>query len=161
LTSATIRRVHDKEETPMNTAPSRAPRLALLFSAALAGLSPAAQAVQGNFSGSEKVTVTNCGTHNGVLTGAWSVTNSEVENGRYTLQGRTTRGRFTGSGTVDGATATQQVNGSDDNGSAWIASGSSVLDGDRLRVTVNGTVKGTSCRFTSEIEAQRDPPMPR
>lgn len=146
----------------MNTAHPRVPRLVLALISSIAGLPLAAQAVQGSFSGNEKVTVTNCGSHNGVLTGAWSVTNSAVENGRYTLQGRTARGRFTGSGMVDGATsATQQVNGSDDNGSAWTASGSSALDGDRLRVTVNGTVNGTSCRFTSEIEAQRDPPTPR
>ncbi|MBA3599076.1 MAG: hypothetical protein H0W40_17130 [Methylibium sp.] len=130
----------------------RATLAAGLLLAANAGF---AQGIVGNFKGTEKLVVSNCGSYNGTSTNAWWANHSDLDGASYTIKSGTSGSSFSGSAELNGNTSTGKVSGVDKQGNAWTATTVTTLDGDKLSGKSAGSAAGTPCTFTNQFEAAR------
>lgn len=135
------------------------PCLRAAFAACLAvASSPVlAQDMIGSFKGTEKLVVSNCGPHDGASTNDWWATHSDLKGTTYAIKGGTSNTSFAGQGELSGNGASTKVSGVDKQGSAWTATATTLVEGDKFSAKSSGRVTGTSCTFKSEIEAVRTP----
>lgn len=73
----------------------------------------------GSFEGTEKSTLTNCGTYDGTTKGSWLVTHSNLKGVSYVGKGSNKDGDFTATGEISGATATGTTKGVNKWGLEW------------------------------------------
>lgn len=134
-------------------------KLALVCSLlALASATAFAQDTAARYAGTEKLTVSSCGTFDGVSTGPWSLAIEPKDGKAVEVKGSAAGGGdFSGKGELDGATLSAKVFGINRNGSAWNGTIEATLDGDRLVGKTSGAVRGMSCRFVSEFDTKKLP----
>lgn len=130
-------------------------RIAFVACLALSSTTVLAQDMMGRFKGTEKLVVSNCGQYDGTSTNDWWATHSDLKGSSYAIKGGTSNGNFSGQGELRDSGSATKVSGVDKFGSAWTATSTTTLDGDKFSVKTSGRVTGTSCTFTSDVQAVR------
>lgn len=110
--------------------------------------------ILGTFQGTEKRTVTNCGTYNGTTTGSWTVTHSDLQGSTIKASGTNYDGTFTAVLNISGDTISGPAKGVNKWGFAWSGEFDATVDGDNYVATTTGT-GSTGCKFTSDTQATR------
>lgn len=130
---------------------------ALAYFALMTGLGAAcAQDAAVRYVGTETVTISRCGTYNGVSTGPWWVAIDPAGDKGVSLKGNAgDGGDFSGNGELSGSTLKAKVSGINSMGAYWTGTIDATLDGDRLVGKNNGSIRGTSCIFLSEFDTRR------
>jgi hypothetical protein len=122
------------------------------------GTSPLAQDATGRYTGSEKLTVSRCGSYDGVSTRDWRVDLEVLADKGIRLKGVVGDGSaFSGEGTLADGSLSAQVRGVNRYNNAWSGQLEARLDGDRLVGTNAGSLQDNPCSFVSEFDARRSP----
>jgi len=109
----------------------------------------------GSFKGTEKSTLTNCGTYDGTTTGSWSVIHSDLNGTSFAGKGSNKDGDFTATGEISGDTATGTTKGVNKWGQAWSGEFKATLDENIYKSTTTGSIPASGCKFVSEVEASQ------
>lgn len=114
------------------------------------------QEIVGRFEGTEKLTLSSCGSFDGIRTGPWSIEFAEPQGADYKVKGRAAGGGdFSGTGRFTGVEASAEINGINGAGKPWKMSMLGKLESNKLVVALTGDVIGVGCKLASEVEAFR------